>query len=594
MGAELLSYEEAWRLVVARARALYEQRPIEEVDLMDAAGRILARPLVVDRDMPPFPRSTRDGYACRVVEVSVHKPLPIAGSIRAGQAPAGPLPLGAAWEIMTGAPVPDGADAVVMLEHVDAADGRIRLHDKRVIIPGENIVPQGAEARKGDKFGSRPIRPADIAFAASCGHAKIPVFAKPRVAVLSTGDELVPVDAQPGPGQIRNSNGPMLAALVSAAGGVPSILPTARDTAEALDRALADAADADLLLITGGVSAGKFDLVEEALARAGAQFHFTGVRIQPGKPVVFGELPRSRASENARSQPFFGLPGNPVSAAVTFLLFATETIRMCAGNSGTVESGALFAEARLTENCKGKLGLTQFFPAVCSWMSQPGEYPTVRAIPWQGSGDLAAFAKANCFLVVPEDAERLSAGEVVRVLLLFPEDYSRVQSEPQLSHYDETGKASMVDVSAKQQTRRTATATAFVELSVAVLAALPANPKGNPLEVARFAGIQAAKRTSELIPMCHPLALTHVNVEVEIADGGVRIAATVAAVGPTGVEMEALTAASVAALTVYDMTKALDKGIVIREVRLESKAGGKSGDYARDEQRRGAGESKPE
>jgi cyclic pyranopterin phosphate synthase len=154
-------------------------------------------------------------------------------------------------------------------------------------------------------------------------------------------------------------------------------------------------------------------------------------------------------------------------------------------------------------------------------------------------------------------------------------------SHPGLSHFDKSGQASMVDVGAKQPTRRTATASAFVELSAAVLAALPANPKGNPLEVARIAGIQAAKRTSELIPMCHPLVLTHVDVQVVVAKGGVRITATAATTGPTGVEMEALTAASVAALTVYDMTKALDKAIVIRHVQLETKTGGKSGDYKR-------------
>jgi cyclic pyranopterin monophosphate synthase len=153
--------------------------------------------------------------------------------------------------------------------------------------------------------------------------------------------------------------------------------------------------------------------------------------------------------------------------------------------------------------------------------------------------------------------------------------------KPKLSHFDDAGQASMVDVSAKQDSRRTATASAFVELSGVVLKALPTNPKGDPLEVARFAGIQAAKRTSELIPMCHPLALTHVDVRAEVAAGGVQITATAATVGPTGVEMEALTAAAVAALTVYDMTKALDKGIVIREVRLEAKSGGKSGDFVR-------------
>jgi cyclic pyranopterin phosphate synthase len=154
-------------------------------------------------------------------------------------------------------------------------------------------------------------------------------------------------------------------------------------------------------------------------------------------------------------------------------------------------------------------------------------------------------------------------------------------SKPKLSHYDAAGQARMVDVSAKQSTVRSATASAFVELSSAVLAALPANPKGNPLEVARFAGIQAAKRTSELIPMCHPLPLAHVDVRADIVTGGVRIGATVSTTGQTGVEMEALTAVSIAALTVYDMTKALDKSIAIRNIQLEQKCGGKSGDYKR-------------
>jgi len=150
-----------------------------------------------------------------------------------------------------------------------------------------------------------------------------------------------------------------------------------------------------------------------------------------------------------------------------------------------------------------------------------------------------------------------------------------------LSHYDEAGRARMVDVSAKAETRREAVAEAFVELSDAVLAALPENPKGNPLEVARIAGIQAAKQTAALIPMCHPLALSFVDVEATVVAGGVRIRATVATVGATGVEMEAMVAASIAALTVYDMTKALDKGIRIRETALVSKSGGKSGEYKR-------------
>ncbi len=158
---------------------------------------------------------------------------------------------------------------------------------------------------------------------------------------------------------------------------------------------------------------------------------------------------------------------------------------------------------------------------------------------------------------------------------------SESPTQPGLSHFDATGRARMVDVSEKATTRRQATASAFVELSPTVLEALPANPKGNPLEVARFAGIQAAKQTSSLIPMCHPLPLSFVDVSAEITATGVQIRATVATTGPTGVEMEALTAASVAALTIYDMTKALDKSITIRNLQLESKSGGKSGDYQR-------------
>ncbi|MGB7266471.1 MAG: molybdopterin molybdotransferase MoeA, partial [Terracidiphilus sp.] len=290
----LLSFAEAAALVGARARQVARIRPAaESVELSKSLGRVLAQPLRADADQPPFARSTRDGFACRAAEASAHRPLFVAGTTRAGEAPSGPLPRGAAWEIMTGAPVPAGGDAVVMLEHVETAGGpttrTVRLLPPRTVKKGENIVARGAQARKGDELlavGSA-IDAAQIALAASCGCAALKVFAKPRVAILATGDELVPITSKPAAGQIRNSSSAMLAAMVSAAGGAPWILPVARDTAKALDAALARAATADLLLITGGVSAGKFDLVEPALARAGARFHFTGVRIQPGKPLVF-------------------------------------------------------------------------------------------------------------------------------------------------------------------------------------------------------------------------------------------------------------------------------------------------------------------
>jgi molybdopterin molybdotransferase len=322
---------------------------------------------------------------------------------------------------MTGAPVPAGADAVMMLEHVEAAGDQVRLLPPRRLEPGENIVAQGAQAHAGDQLlpaGTR-IHSVQIALAASCGCEFLPVFARPRVAILTTGDELVPVGASPAPGQIRNSNAPMLAAMVTAAGGEPMVLPTAADTASALDAALALAAVADLLLITGGVSAGKFDLVEPALARAGARFHFTGIRIQPGKPLVFGELPVRNArtvQKESGTQCFFGLPGNPVSSAVTFLLFAAPVLAALAGNRDLLPR---FALARMAPHAErhGKAGLMRFLPAYCTFSAAGGQLPEAAFVPWHGSGDLAALARSNCFLVIPEDAHSLEPGSIVRILL---------------------------------------------------------------------------------------------------------------------------------------------------------------------------------
>jgi molybdopterin molybdotransferase len=210
----------------------------------------------------------------------------------------------------------------------------------------------------------------------------------------------------------------MLAEMVAAAGGEPWILPATADNAEALDHALAQAAEADLLILSGGVSAGKFDLVEPALARAGASFHFTGLRIQPGKPLVFGELPvrNARTLKNKnRTQHFFGLPGNPVSSAVTFLLFAAPVLAALAGSR---ESSPRFALARLSKSTDKhtKPGLTRFLPAYCTFNSA-GKLPEVALVSWQGSGDIAAMARSNCFLVIPEETSTLESGAIVRILL---------------------------------------------------------------------------------------------------------------------------------------------------------------------------------
>jgi molybdopterin molybdotransferase len=238
------------------------------------------------------------------------------------------------------------------------------------------------------------------------------------VAILATGDELVPVETLPAPGQIRNSNAPMLAAMVAAAGGEPWVLPTVADDDESLDRALAQAADADLLILSGGVSAGKFDLVEPALARMGAQFHLTGVRIQPGKPLVFCELPvrNARTAKNENGTKCFGLPGNPVSSAVTFLLFAAPVLAALAGRH---KFAPRYALARLSVDAEkqAKPGLTRFLPAFCTFSGAPGQIPEVALVSSQGSGDLAALARSNCFLVVPERSSILEAGATVRILL---------------------------------------------------------------------------------------------------------------------------------------------------------------------------------
>jgi molybdopterin molybdotransferase len=401
----LLSYEEAAAIVAARAEELASVRQTQKVPLSEAAGRVLAAPIRADHDMPPFPRSTRDGYAVRASEANRHEPLPVMGSTRAGEAPAAvSLAKGAAWEIMTGAAVPPGADAVVMLEHVEAGDGVIRLMEPRRLEAGENIVPTGAEARAGQQivYAGTRMGAAQIAAAAACGHAELDVFRRPRVMILTTGDELVPVSEKPGPGQIRNSNAPMLAALVEQFGGHAVTMPAIGDSAEALNKALYATAAADMVIFSGGVSAGRFDLVEPALARLGAKFHFTGARIQPGKPVVFGEIQRGEIS-----QPVFGLPGNPISSTATFLLFAAPVLAALAGWGDTLPR---FAFAQLERRVKGNPGLTRFVPACCDAGGN------VEPVGTQGSGDITAFAQANCFVVVPEGVKWIESEEIVKIL----------------------------------------------------------------------------------------------------------------------------------------------------------------------------------
>jgi molybdopterin molybdotransferase len=417
---QILGFEEAVALV-RRHAAEVRATAAEMVALGEASGRVLTEELQADRDMPPFERATRDGYAVRAAELMAGA-LRVSGSLRAGEAwVGGALGAGEAIEIMTGAAVPAEADAVVMLEHVTATtasqqkqtqeqkQNQISLREGRAIAAGENIVPQGSEARQGQALlaaGTR-LDAAGVGLAAVCGAAELRVWRRPRVGILATGDELVKVNAKPGPQQIRDSNSHMLAALVEAAGGVPVRLPAAADTREALAAGIEAARDCEMLVLSGGVSAGRHDLVEAALEEAGAEFYFTVVRMQPGRPVVFGAI---TARRDGGRQYFFGLPGNPVSTEVTFLTLARGMVQAL---GGAAARGPRLLSARLAEAVRGKAGLTRFVPAV--W-SQDWSRPEVRAIATQGSGDLAADARAECYVVVAESGEGAAAGDTVNVL----------------------------------------------------------------------------------------------------------------------------------------------------------------------------------
>ena len=361
-----------------------------------------------DRDQPAFDRSTRDGFAVRPEEWSAGMRLRVTGLIRAGDVwSGGPVAAGEAVEIMTGAAVPEGTDSVAMVEHVEREGDTVWAAERRRLRAGENVEPRGSEARRGERVlpAGTWMEAAEIAVAATCGRARLKVAARPRVGILATGDELVEVDEAPGERQIRNSNSYALAALVEGAGGEAMRLGIARDEREGLRRKIAEGLGCNLLVLSGGVSAGKYDLVEEILGEFGAEFLFTGVKMQPGRPVVFG-----RATQEGVARYFFGLPGNPVSTQVTFHCFVEPFIgAMCGGGW----SGPRFAQATLGEDVAARAGLTRILPAR---MESGVERSEVRLVGWQGSGDLAANARANCYAVLPDERD-LRAGDVITVLL---------------------------------------------------------------------------------------------------------------------------------------------------------------------------------
>ncbi len=398
----MLSYTEARQKVIEVAGAISRPLPRTHVEIEQAFGRILAEPVLADRDYPPFDRSTRDGFAVRASDA--HAPgvrLECVGELRAGGNFSGTVGPDECVEIMTGASVPAGADAVVMVEYAKREGKKVVV--ERAAQKGDHIVPRGSEARAGAMLVAPKSRVgyAEMALAAQAGATRLEVFCAPRLAILSTGDEVVDARTKPAPLQVRNSNGISIEILARTAGADPIQLGNAPDEKNALRKFMERGLEADILVLSGGVSMGKYDLVEQVLADLGAEFHFAGVEIRPGRPAVFG---------TCRKKLVFGLPGNPVSTMVTFELFVLPAIDIL---SGALARSLPVFRAKLATPVREKGQLVHFLPARIEW---EGREARVTQLPWQGSGDIVALALANSFLVVGPERPEINPGEWVDVL----------------------------------------------------------------------------------------------------------------------------------------------------------------------------------
>jgi molybdopterin molybdotransferase len=398
----LIPFEQALAMVLAEAKPL----AFEEVALAEALGRVLAEGVAADTDLPPFDRSAMDGYAVRARDVAQAPVwLPVAGQIRAGQAPGSPLAPGTAVQIMTGAPVPAGADAVQQVEKTGVAEEGRKVEIREAVVPGQNIARRASEVRAGEAVieSGRVIDPATLAVLAAVGQARVSVGRRPRVAVVVTGDELVGVEQAPQPGQIRNSNGPAVLAQARLAGAEARSLGVVPDVAARIAAAVAEGLKDDVLILSGGVSAGAFDLVEAALEDQGAKLLFTSVAIKPGAPLVFGKRGDALV---------FGLPGNPVSAQVTFDLFVRPALlrmqgaRTLARPSVVVELGAPVTN---------RSGRRAHLPVELRFESHRFVARPLRSL---GSADLVAHARANALVVLDAERTQAEAGEQARALLL--------------------------------------------------------------------------------------------------------------------------------------------------------------------------------
>lgn len=398
----MISVDDARSAVLGRVPTL----GTETVPLFAAASRVLRAPVVSDRDLPPFNRAAMDGFAVRSLDA--REPgacLNVVGDVRAGTSSDRTLEAGEAFRIMTGAPVPEGADAVIQVERTRMAETSLTPGSPQVLLEvavtaGQNIVPRGSEAGSGATLLPAGLRlgPAHLAVLASVGVAAPLVSCRPRVAVIVTGDEVVDPEARPNAAQIRNANGPALVAAVTEAGGIATDFGVVPDDPEATTAAIRRALDEGhaAIVLSGGVSAGDFDFVEPALGSLGVTLHITAVRVKPGAPFVFGTRGDTL---------IFGLPGNPVSAQVTFELFVRPALLKL---QGATAHRRLILQATLEAPLVNKSGRRNYLPVA---VSSKGGSLVARPIRTQGSGDIVAHALANALAVLEPDQTGAEAGE---------------------------------------------------------------------------------------------------------------------------------------------------------------------------------------
>lgn len=395
----MLSVTEAQHIVLQHAQPL---EPGEGTLIPKALGLVLAEDICSDLDLPPWDKALMDGYALRSADVAEGRAdLQIIEEVTAGQVPVKTVEPGQATRIMTGAPVPAGADAVVMVERTRTEGDRVHIEDRPR--SGQNILPRGQEMRASEvvlSAGAR-LRPQELGLLAAVGRTTAKMNPMPTVAILPTGDEIVEPHRKPGPGQIRNSNGPMLAAQVVRAGGEPCTLGIAPDKRDELRSLIQEGLKADILILSGGVSAGKLDLVPGVLAELGVTAHFHKVEMKPGKPVLFG---------TRDSKLVFGLPGNPVSSLVCFELFVRPALRRLKNLDKPLPE---LLAATLTADYAYRTDRPTYHPAQLQY--KDGNYQ-VTMLPWLGSPDLRSLSRADAFVIVPRGDHHFQAGQRMDVL----------------------------------------------------------------------------------------------------------------------------------------------------------------------------------